>query len=264
MGADGSRLGSGFDPGWVEGRLAGPLGRGRAFGPASSGSASDSAGRYCRKEVIVKRVVYFDDDGSVEGSLLAGGAMLNMTGAVGVYRRVLDVMSEYPEYSYYRDGMQGHVVVVDVGGLDRLEGLGGAASVSPTVGVLSDGNAIAVVCGEDGTGETGDVRGTGVLPQVHEIDAWLYGSGLGSVRSGDEVELASLRAEALGQRAEPRGLGRREHAGDVQVPVDLELVALLRVHRHAAGAAEREPRSRHSRARCCLLDVRQKPKGRDV
>lgn len=190
MRADGSRLSSGFDPGWVEGRLAGPLGRGRAFGPASSGSASDSAGRYCRKEVIVKRVVYFDDDGSVEGSLLAGGAMLNMTGAVGVYRRVLDVMSEYPEYSYYRDGMQGHVVVVDVGGLDRLEGLGGAASVSPTVGVLSDGNAIAVVGGEDGTGETGDVRGTGVLPQVHEIDAWLYGSGLGSVRSGDEVELA--------------------------------------------------------------------------
>ena len=39
MRADGSRLSSGFDPGWVEGRLAGPLGRGRAFGPASRTAA---------------------------------------------------------------------------------------------------------------------------------------------------------------------------------------------------------------------------------
>ena len=182
MRADGSRLSSGFDPGWVEGRLAGPLGRGRAFDSSSVGSSSGGAARYCRKEVIVKRVMYYDDDGSAEGSLVLARGALNMTGAAGVYRRVHDVVGEYPEYSYYRDGMQGHVVVVDVGGS------GGRVLVSPTVGVLSDVDAIAVVAGMDG----GTAESQGVLPQVHEIDAWLYGPGLGSVRGGEDVEMACM------------------------------------------------------------------------
>lgn len=188
--ADGSRLGArGFDAGWVERRLAVPLRRGRAFGGSGShGSSLDAgSGRYCRKEVIVKRVVYYDDDGLLEGSLLSAsgdagdaGVALNMTGAAGVHRRVQDVVGEYPEYAGYRDGMQAHLVVVDVGAW------GGSGLVSPTVGVLSDGDAIAVVSGKDGDAGEGD----GPMLQVHEIDAWLYGPGLGSVRRGEEVETA--------------------------------------------------------------------------
>jgi hypothetical protein len=188
--ADGSRLGArGFDAGWVERRLAGPLRRGRAFGGSGShGSSLDAgSGRYCRKEVIVKRVVYYDDDGLLEGSLLSAsgdagdaGVALNMTGAAGVHRRVQDVVGEYPEYAGYRDGMQAHLVVVDVGAW------AGSGLVSPTVGVLSDGDAIAVVSGKDGDAGERD----GPMLQVHEIDAWLYGPGLGSVRRGEEVETA--------------------------------------------------------------------------
>jgi hypothetical protein len=197
--ADGSRLGArGFDAGWVERRLAGPLRRGRAFGGSGShGSSLDAgSGRYCRKEVIVKRVVYYDDDGLLEGSLLSASGVagdagdagvagdarvaLNMTGAAGVHRRVQDVVGEYPEYAGYRDGMQAHLVVVDVGAW------AGSGLVSPTVGVLSDGDAIAVVSGKDGDAGERD----GPMLQVHEIDAWLYGPGLGSVRRGEEVETA--------------------------------------------------------------------------
>lgn len=255
IGSDGSRGGSGVDLGWVEGRLARPLGRGRAFGSAGSLDVSDTFGRYCQKEVIVKRVVYYDDDGLVERSLVAGGS-LNLTGAVQVYKRVHEVASEYPEYSFYRDGMQRHVVVVDASGLDGKTGL-----VSPTVGVLSDGDALAVVAGKgiDGVDASG-LDGTGepsILPQVHEIDAWLYGPALGSVRDGAEIakacavearhhatRLLRLLDEARHLRFDPKSsMWDVVVGGDIEGKGAFELASGLRavLHSPAFGVEARMP-----------------------